>query len=240
MRKLLVVFLLLTSINPAPLYATESAITTTEPAITVTPEEEAEEVIEEVTEEVTEEVVEEEEQNTIIAMLIEIYNRPEVQSSLSIISLTLVSFALKMFLNSNKNFLSKTQGLIDRGGDILTIKDQVLGTWEMIKDVAETNKHLKSKVDRIEKGEAYIGELLKGFVRSTNIKVDDKIELAKKFDEFKAFIDSEGLTDTVAYQEVKSTIDEFKEKIEETNKEDLEKVDTYLENLKAISNDNEA
>lgn len=239
MRKLLIIPLLFALINPAPMYATDSAITVTEPAIVVT--EPA--VVVTPPEELTELPVEEElpeEPSTFMSILIEIYNRPEVQSSLSIISLTLVSFALKMFLNSNKNFLNKTQGLIERGSDILTIKEQVLGTWEMLKDVAETNIHLKDKVERIEKGEAYLGELLKGFVRSTNIKVDDKIELAKKFDEFKAFIESEGITETIAYQEVKSTIDEFKEKIEETNKEDLEKVDAYLENLKAISNDDEA
>jgi len=181
----------------------------------------------------------EEEQNTILALLLEMYNRPEVQSSLSILALSVVSILMKMFLTSNKSFLTKTQGIIDTTGDILTIKDEAHQTWELVKQLASSNDFLREKVSKIEKGEQYLGDLLKGFISATNIKVDDKIELAKKFDEFKAFIEEKGLDNTQAYQEINSTIHEFKEKIEETNAEELKQVDEYLANLKAISNENQ-
>lgn len=235
MRKLLLIPLLFAFLNPLTVFATESAITT-EPAVTTT-----ETAVEE--EPVTETAITEGEgenaERTFVTILVEFYNQPEVQSSISIVVLGAVSVLTKSFLSSNKKFLSKTQSILDRGGDILTIKDEAHQTWEAVKTLMATNEHLKSKVERIEKGEAYIGNLLKDFVRATNIKVDDKIDLAKKFDEFKAFIEEEGLDETKAYQEIKSTMDEFKEKIKETNQEDLEKVDSYLQNLKAISNDDE-
>jgi cell division protein ZapA (FtsZ GTPase activity inhibitor) len=179
------------------------------------------------------------EENTIVALLIEMYNRPEVQSSLSIIVLTVVSLMMKLFLTSNKSFLAKTQGIIDTTGDILTIKNEAHQTWELVKQLAQTNEFLKNKVVKIEKGEEFLGDLLKGFISATNIKVDDKIELAKKFDDFKAFIKEQGLDDTQAYQEIQSTMNEFKEKIQETNAEEVEKVDEYLANLKAISNEDQ-
>jgi cell division protein ZapA (FtsZ GTPase activity inhibitor) len=181
----------------------------------------------------------EEEQNTILALLLEMYNRPEVQSSLSILALSVVSLLMKMFLTSNKSFLAKTQGIIDTTGDILTIKDEAHQTWELVKKLSSSNDFLREKVSKIEKGEQYLGDLLKGFISATNIKVDDKIELAKKFDEFKAFIEEKGLDNTQAYQEINSTIHEFKEKIEKTNAEELKQVDEYLANLKAISNENQ-
>lgn len=234
MRKLLIIPLLFAFFNPLAVLATESAITT-EPAVTTT-----ETAVEEP---VTETAITEGEgtdaERTFVTILVEFYNQPEVQSSISIIVLGAVSVLTKSFLSSNKKFLSKTQSILDRGGDILTIKDEAHATWEAVKTIMETNEHLKSKVERIEKGEAYIGNLLKDFVRATNIKVDDKIDLAKKFDEFKAFIEQEGLDETKAYQEIKSTMDEFKEKIEETNQDDLDQVNEYIENLKAISNDDE-
>jgi len=108
---------------------------------------------------------------------------------------------MKMFLTSNKSFLTKTQGIIDTTGDILTIKDEAHQTWELVKQLASSNDFLREKVSKIEKGEQYLGDLLKGFISATNIKVDDKIELAKKFDEFKAFIEEKGLDNTQAYQE---------------------------------------
>ena len=176
---------------------------------------------------------------SIVALLVEIYNRPEVQSSLSILALTVVSLMMKLFLTSNKSFLAKTQGIIDTTGDILTIKNEAHQTWELVKELASANDFLKRKVTKIEKGEEYLGDLLKGFISATNIKVDDKIELAKKFDEFKAFIEEKGLEDTQAYQDIQSTIQEFKGKIEETNAEELKQVDEYLANLKAISNEDQ-
>ena len=176
---------------------------------------------------------------SIVALLVEIYNRPEVQSSLSILALTVVSLMMKLFLTSNKSFLAKTQGIIDTTGDILTIKNEAHQTWELVKELASANEFLKRKVTKIEKGEEFLGDLLKGFISATNIKVDDKIELAKKFDEFKAFIEEKGLEKTQAYQDIQSTIQEFKGKIEETNAEELKQVDEYLANLKAISNENQ-
>lgn len=231
--KLIAIFALLFSfINPTALFAdeventTDTAITT--PAV----------VVQEPADVPADEPVEQE-AFSIVALLIEMYNRPEVQSSLSILALSVVSIMMKLFLTSNKSFLSKTQGIIDTTGDILTIKNEAHQTWEMMKKLASSNDFLREKVTKIEKGEEYLGELLKGFISATNIKVDDKIELAKKFDEFKAFIEDKGLKDTQAYQEVHSTIQEFKEKIEETNAEELKQVDEYLANLKAISNENQ-
>jgi len=222
MKLLTIIALAFSFIRPISIFATESAISTTPTAISETaiaPGDEPDEA------------------NTIMALLIEMYNRPEVQSSLSIVVLTVVSLMMKLFLTSNKSFLAKTQGIINTTGDILTIKDEAHQTWELVKQLSQTNEFLKNKVIKIEKGEEFLGDLLKGFISATNIKVDDKIELAKKFDEFKAFIEEKGLDKTVAYQDIQSTINEFKEKIQETNAEEVKKVDEYLENLKAISNE---
>ena len=233
MRKLLIIPLLFSFLNPISILATESGIIS--PPAVENPEEE----VDNVSPNGLEGEVPADEERTFVTILVEFYNQPEVQSSISVVVLAAVSVLTKAFLSSNKKFLAKTQNILDRGGDILAIKDEAHQTWEAVKTLMETNDHLRKKVERIEKGEAYLGDLLKNFVRSTSIKVDDKIDLAKQFDEFKAFMEEEGITETQAYQEIKSTVDEFKAAIEETNKEDLEQVDEYLQNLKAISNDDE-
>lgn len=210
MRKLIAVFTLFALLVPATLSAdsvTESGIT--ESAITEGEEEVA----------------------GILATLRESF--PEIVAGISVTGLGTVLLLAKAFLASNKQLTLRTQSLVDNAKLIKGTAKEVHEAYELIKTLRDQNDFLASKVDKLEKGEEYIGKILKDFVKATNIRVDDKINLASLFDEFDKFLKEAGET-----VEVKQPVlEEFKETINEKAAEDIKKTDEYLEMLKAMSED---
>jgi len=211
MRKLLTVLFLFTLLVPTKLFADTTPSAITETGIT-----ENEGV----------------EETGILATLRESF--PEIVAGISVTGLGTVLLLAKAFLASNKNFTLRTQGLVDNAKLIKGTAKEVHEAYELIKTLRDQNSLLDKKIDKLEKGEEYLGKILKDFVKATNIRVDDKINLAGLFDEFDKFLSQ---ATEEQKKEANPVLEEFKETINEKVAEDIKKTDEYLEMLKAMSED---
>lgn len=138
----------------------------------------------------------------------------------------------KGFLSSNKKFNLQSKSLVDRGKDILEMKSSLTGTWADVKEVLSANKLLSKKVEKMEQTEDFLVDLMKDFIRSTSISVDDKIEIAKKFDKFNSLLNASQKTSINLKEDA---LVEFTDTIKKQTLEAEKKTDTYLEKLKSLS-----
>ena len=140
----------------------------------------------------------------------------------------------KGFLTSNKKFSGQVANIKNLGGAIETIKNETHETYEGIKAVMSENSFLKRKMEKLEKTEEFIVATLKDFIRATNIRVDDKLDIAKKFDSFNSMINYIEKNDIEISDDI---VKEFKEAVTKSTEEDVKKTDDYIKMLKSVSDE---
>ena len=195
------------------------------------------EVVDDVIIEENGEVVEEGDEEALTENLLVILREsyPEIISMLSLLAIGLATATLRGFLTSNKKFNIRTSSLMDNAGTIVKTGKEVHEAYELIKSLKIENDFIRRKVEKVEEGEKFVMEALKDLAKGSSIAIDEKIKVASTYDNFVKFMTDNGIKETEQYVDLKSAVEEIKDSFNLTKTEDIKKVDSYIENLKAMS-----
>jgi len=155
----------------------------------------------------------------------------DILGAIIIIMFSLFTVVLKLFANSNKLFQKTASTITDRGSDIVSAASDIKDVYNLATGLLSEVEFLKEHINKIEKTEEFVVDILKDFIKSTNIDVNGKLELAQKFQKFEEEFNE------LSKEKKDEIVNEFKEEIEKRDEKEREQLDHVLSKLKDMPND---
>lgn len=166
----------------------------------------------------------------------EFFSHPTVQGTGTTVAAILMSLVIKKF-GSNTKSVNKLEKFVGNVFDkTKNIEVENKNAAEVLQDVIKREHDIDIQNRKLDAKMDILLDIIKTFIKGTKINVDDKIEIAKIFDQLKK-IDYDEVKETV--EETSDAVEEFSEKAKEDEKDKYEELGVLLKNLQGDDDDEE-
>ncbi len=167
------------------------------------------------------------------------WNNDTTQTVLYTVLALIVTVGIRVLTSSNK----KAKGYFDQvlavGSDISKTKNSTTILEKTIGEIVRFESVILEREQIIDAKITMLGEILKDFVKATKIGVDDKLQIAKQYDEFKKLLlpVQHGITNTIELGE--HTTEEFIAHVKQEKQDAIARYNEYLNKISQVANKNE-